>query len=117
MCVRYRGEGTAATGEVDKNCSDAVLAFVESPADSQVTQGRQFFKIFDEQRLEYVLVANGDSEGEYMLGKIAAFQTRVFWLHIKRDLTRIILSKTCFWITFCWWIFIIVPKNYILTRK
>ena len=68
------GKELAATGEVDKNCSDAVLAFVESPADSQVIQGRQFFKIFDEQRLEYVLVANGDSEGEYMLGKIAAFQ-------------------------------------------
>ena len=111
------GKELAATGEVDKNCSDAVLAFVESPADSQVIQGRQFFKIFDEQRLEYVLVANGDSEGEYMLGKIAASRSRVFWLHIKRDLTRIILSKTCFWITFCWWIFIIVPKNYILTRK
>ena len=56
------GKELAATGEVDKNCSDAVLAFVESPADSQVIQGRQFFKIFDEQRLEY------------MLGKIAAFQ-------------------------------------------
>ena len=68
------GKELAATGEVDKNCSDAVLAFVESPADSQVIQGRQFFKIFDEQRLEYVLIANGDSEGEYMLGKIAAFQ-------------------------------------------
>ena len=68
------GKELAATGEVDKNCSDAVLAFVESPADSQVIQGRQFFKIFDEQRLEYVLVANGDSEGEYMLGKIVAFQ-------------------------------------------
>ena len=37
-------------------------------------QGCQFFKIFDEQRLEYVLLADGDSEDVYMLGKIAAFQ-------------------------------------------
>lgn len=50
------GKELAATGEVDKNCSDAVLAFVESPADSQVIQGRQFFKIFDEQRLELCLL-------------------------------------------------------------
>ena len=32
------------------------------------------FKIFDEQRLEYVLLAEGDSETAYMLGKVAAFQ-------------------------------------------
>ena len=76
------GKELAATGEVDKNCSDAVLAFVESPADSQVIQGRQFFKIFDEQRLEYVLVANGDSEGEYMLGKIAACLLYTSWLKV-----------------------------------
>ena len=50
------------------------LSFVESPADSQVIQGCQFFKIFDEQQLEYVLLADGDSETAYMLGKIAAFQ-------------------------------------------
>ena len=98
------GKELAATGEVDKNCSDAVLAFVESPADSQVIQGRQFFKIFDEQRLEYVLVANGDSEGEYMLGKIAAFQiqsllvaykemdiyNRAKKLHIDTEVKRVI---------------------------
>ena len=52
----------------------AVISFVESPADSQVIQGCQFFKIFDEQRLEYVLLAEGDSETAYMLGKVAAFQ-------------------------------------------
>ena len=53
-----------------------VLAFVESPADSQVIQGCQFFKIFDEQQLEYVLLAGGESEDVYMLGKIAAFQVQ-----------------------------------------
>jgi len=53
-----------------------VLSFVESPADSQVIQGCQFFKIFDEQQLEYVLLAGGESEDVYMLGKIAAFQVQ-----------------------------------------
>ena len=68
------GKELAATFENTEDVSEAVLSFVESPADSQVIQGCQFFKIFDEQRLEYVLLADGDSEDVYMLGKIAAFQ-------------------------------------------
>ena len=68
------GKELAATFEVSQEREQAVLPFVESPADSQVIQGCQFFKIFDEQRLEYVLLADGDSEDVYMLGKIAAFQ-------------------------------------------
>ena len=117
MCVRYRGKELAATGEVDKNCSDAVLAFVESPADSQVIQGRQFFKIFDEQRPEYVLVANGDSEGRIYAGKDRSIPDRSLLFAYKERFDKDNFIKTCFWITFCWWIFIIVPKNYILTRK
>lgn len=50
------------------------MAFVNSPADSQVVSGCQFFKVFDEHQLEYVLLANGDSEDVYMVGKIAVFQ-------------------------------------------
>ena len=47
---------------------------MESPADSQVVQGYQFFKIFDEHQLEYILLANGGGDDVYMLGKIAVFQ-------------------------------------------
>ena len=68
------GKELAATFDMAKDCGEAVLSFVESPADSQVIQGCQFFKIFDEQRLEYVLLADGETEDVYMLGKIAAFQ-------------------------------------------
>ena len=75
LCVLdTEGKELAATFEMAQDCEDAVLSFVESPADSQVIQGCQFFKIFDEQRLEYVLLADGESEDVYMLGKIAAFQ-------------------------------------------
>lgn len=49
-------------------------AFVESPADSQVQAGCQFFKVFDEFQLEYILLAYGDTEDVYMIGKIASFQ-------------------------------------------
>lgn len=51
-------------------------AFVESPADSQVVQGCQFFKVFDEHQLEYILLANGDSDDVFMIGKIASFQVQ-----------------------------------------
>ncbi|WP_072523807.1 PucR family transcriptional regulator [Clostridium sp. Marseille-P3244] len=68
------GKELAATFENEQDRAEAVLSFVESPADSQVIQGCQFFKIFDEQRLEYVLLADGDSEDAYMLGRIAVFQ-------------------------------------------
>ena len=50
------------------------MAFASSPADSQVIQGCQFFKIFDEHQLEYILLANGGSDDVYMVGKLAAFQ-------------------------------------------
>ena len=42
--------------------------------DSQVMMGCQFFKVFDERQLEYVLLADGDNDDVYMIGKIAVFQ-------------------------------------------
>ncbi|MCI9664210.1 MAG: PucR family transcriptional regulator [Lachnospiraceae bacterium] len=50
--------------------------FARSPADSQEIQGQQYFKIFDEQQLEYVLIAAGAGEDSYMVGKMAAFQVQ-----------------------------------------
>ena len=70
------GKALAATFEDTKDYESAVLSFVESPADSQVIQGDHFFKIFDEQQLEYVLLAGGENEEVYMVGKIAAFQVQ-----------------------------------------
>ncbi len=54
--------------------SDKAAAFVDSAADSQVLNGCQFFKVFDEYQLEYVLIAKGDMDDTYMVGKLAAFQ-------------------------------------------
>ena len=59
--------------EADRYVSPA-MALVESPADSQVVSGCHFFKVFDEHQLEYILLANGDSDDVYMVGKIASFQ-------------------------------------------
>ena len=59
--------------EADRYVSPA-MALVDSPADSQVVSGCHFFKVFDEHQLEYVLLANGDSDDVYMVGQIASFQ-------------------------------------------
>jgi len=64
----------AGTFDDGRGLEGAVVAFGESPADSRTIQGRQFFKIFDEQQLEYVLVADGEGEESYMVGRMAAFQ-------------------------------------------
>ena len=75
LCIiDVEGKVLAATfPEADKYMEPA-LAFVESPADSQVVNGYQFFKVFDDHQLEYILLANGDSDDVYMVGKIASFQ-------------------------------------------
>ena len=51
-----------------------IQAFVESQADSQVMKGYQYFKVCDDYQLEYILLAHGEDEDTYMVGKLAAFQ-------------------------------------------
>lgn len=51
--------------------TDAVKAFAGSEAVSQVIQGYHFFKVMDDDALEYVLVSRGVSEDSYMIGKVA----------------------------------------------
>ena len=53
---------------------EPAVAFADSPADSQVVSGCQFFKVFDEHQMEYVLLAYGDSEDVSMVAKLAVFQ-------------------------------------------
>ena len=77
ICVMdIEGKALATTINNIEVYEEAVMAFVDSPADSQVLQGYQFFKVFDEHQLEYVLLAKGDSDDVYMVGKLAAFQIR-----------------------------------------
>nr|WP_300841881.1 helix-turn-helix domain-containing protein [uncultured Acetatifactor sp.] len=68
-------DGNEVASTVDmSSVSRAAVEFAASPADSQEVQGYQFFKIFDEQLLEYVLIASGPAEDVYTIGKMAAFQ-------------------------------------------
>ncbi len=75
ICIMdTEGKALATTINNIEEYEEAVMAFVDSPADSQVLQGYQFFKVFDEHQLEYVILAKGDSDDVYMVGKLAAFQ-------------------------------------------
>ena len=73
LCVMdVDGKEVAATMDMG-NCSKPAVEFAASPADSQEIQGYQYFKIYDEQQLEYILVAGGTGEDVYMIGKMVAF--------------------------------------------
>lgn len=75
LCISdTEGKILASTIPEAETYEQSVLAFVESPADSQVIGGYQFFKVFDDHQLEYVLLAKGGSDDVYMIGKIATFQ-------------------------------------------
>ncbi|HIR28151.1 MAG TPA: helix-turn-helix domain-containing protein [Candidatus Choladousia intestinigallinarum] len=75
LCVLdTEGIMLATTFPEAEEFQSSVLAFAESPADSQVVSGCQFFKVFDEHQLEYILLANGNSDDVHMVGKMAAFQ-------------------------------------------
>ena len=77
LCVAdMDGNVAASTSDSLDGCLPAVRAFIDSPADSQEVQGNQFFKIYDDQQLEYILVVGGTGENFYMIGKMAAFQVQ-----------------------------------------
>jgi len=75
LCIMdIEGKILVSTFPDPVSSSTEILSFVESPADSQVVKGYQFFKVYDEHQLEYVLIVGGGSEDIYMIGKLAAFQ-------------------------------------------
>ena len=72
--IDTEGNVLAATFPEAADFSEPARIFVNSPADSQEVQGYQFFKVYDETQLEYVLLASGSTDDTYMIGKMAAFQ-------------------------------------------
>ena len=78
-------EGTvcASTFMDTAGYTDAVSVFAASEADSQVALGCHFFKVFDDQQLEFVILAQGDDEQASTIGKIAAFQIQELMIAYK----------------------------------
>ena len=100
LCIiDVEGKILAATFPDAEKYVEPAQAFVESPADSQVVNGYQFFKVFDEHQLEYILLANGDSDDVYM------------------DSIKTTLSRIFCWTIYCWLIFITERRSSILIQK
>ena len=75
LCVMDAdGKVHASTGMNSSDYENAVRVFADSMAESQVVQGCQFFKIYDEYQLEYILLVYGAGDESYTIGKMAAFQ-------------------------------------------
>ena len=75
LCVMdTEGNILASTSDDFSGFMEEGQEFVQSSADSQVLNGCQFFKIYDEAQLEYIIVIPGDSEEVYTIGKMIVFQ-------------------------------------------
>lgn len=67
------GKEIASTCDM-RDCAANCVEFSKSHADSQQLQGYQYFKIYDEYQLEYILVVCGSGDDVHMIGKMSAFQ-------------------------------------------
>ena len=68
------GKEVATTLSNPVSYRDEAAMFAKSMADSQEIKGCQYFKIYDDNLVEYILVATGAGEDTYLVGKMAAFQ-------------------------------------------
>ena len=56
------------------HCNTGCTGFRRITGRQPACKGFQYFKVCDDYQLEYILVAHGDDEDTYMVGKLAAFQ-------------------------------------------
>lgn len=82
------GKILASTFPEERDISNMAVTFAGSQADSQAAGGYQFFKIFDEHQLEYILISRGDSDDVYMVGKLAAFQVQTLLVAYKEKFDK-----------------------------
>ncbi len=75
LCVMdLTGDVVAATSDKDFLDISIITSFANSPVDSQVIGDVHLFKVLDDGDAAYVLLAKGDSEHAYMVGKIGVSQ-------------------------------------------
>ena len=77
ICIMdAEGREIVSTAPVFEDAVRAIPDFAVSPADSQSAGPFQFFKVLEDQQLEYVLVVCGDTDNTLLVGRMAAFQLR-----------------------------------------
>ncbi len=67
---------------------DGVELFINSPAENQLVQGYQYFKVLDNNSTEYIVLAKGEDEEIYQIGKIATFQIQSLLVAYKERYDR-----------------------------
>lgn len=74
LVMDVEGNEVATTMEENVLDTQTVIWFAGSPADSQVVQNLHFFKVFDDKKLEYILISRGSADTAYMMGRVATSQ-------------------------------------------
>ncbi len=75
ICVMdAEGRDVVSTQPIFGEAAAAIPDFVASPADSQSAGPFHFFKVFDENSLEYILVVKGTTDNTLLVGRMAAYQ-------------------------------------------
>jgi len=65
-----------------------IEAVITSPAENQLIQGQQYFKVFDNSLAEYVVIIPGEDEDTYRVGKIVAFHIQSLMMAYKERFDR-----------------------------
>ncbi len=82
------GQVVASTFEENDVSREMVKVFADSPADSQVIGNDHLLKIVDEGELIYILVARGNNDEVYLVGKIAVSQIQQLLVAYKERFDR-----------------------------
>ena len=89
LCVMdLTGSVVASTSEKEFLDISIITSFANSPVDSQVIGDVHLFKVLDDGDPAYVLLAKGDSEHAYMVGKIGVSQLQSLVLAYKEKFDR-----------------------------
>ena len=83
------GREVVSTADVFAGAAGSIPEFAASPADSQTAGNFQFFKVYEDRQLEYIVVVCGNSDSSLLVGKMSALQITgllgAFKEHYDRD--------------------------------
>lgn len=89
MAVIDLGGSIVASTMVSNDVDEKLIqAFKDSPADSQIAGGFQWFKILDEGEMAYILVARDNGSEVYVMGKLAVAQLQNLLVAYKERFDR-----------------------------
>ncbi len=77
------GKEVATTLKEPVSYRDEAAEFAKSPADSQEIKGSQYFKIYDDNLVEYIMVVSESGDDAHMVGKMASFQIQSLMIAYK----------------------------------